>query len=229
MKNLLSILLTVAALTGSANANAQDDWTNFKRYEKDNQTVRTLPQEQRKVVFMGNSITENWVRYHKDFFTENGYIGRGIGGQTTYQLALRFYEDVVKLHPKAVVINGGTNDIAQNNHTYVEERTLQNIITMAEMAKAYKIKVILTSITPTDHYRWRPDVTNVIEKIKSLNARIEAYTKKNKCLYVDYFSAMCDERGAMREGISEEGCHPNMEGYAIMEPLVQAAIRKVVK
>ena len=208
---------------------AQDDWTNFKRYEAANNDVRALPQEQRKVVFMGNSITENWVRYHKAFFDDNGYVGRGIGGQTTYQLALRFYEDVVRLQPKAVVINGGTNDIAQNNHTYVEDRTFQNIVTMAEMAKAHKIKVILTSITPCEHYGWRPEVKDVIAKIKSLNARIEAYAKQNKCLYVDYFSAMANERGAMRDGISEEGCHPNMEGYAIMEPLVQAAIRKVVK
>lgn len=225
-KKAITMAMLAIAAVGSQ---AQDDWTNFKRYEADNVTVRTLPQEQRKVVFMGNSITDNWARNHKEFFTDNGYIGRGIGGQTTYQMVLRFYEDVVKLQPKAVVINGGTNDIAQNNHVYVEERTLQNIITMAEMAKAHKIKVILTSITPCEHYRWHPEVKDVISKIKSLNARIEAYAKKNKCLYVDYFSAMCDERGAMREGLSEEGCHPNLEGYAVMEPLVKAAICKVVK
>lgn len=222
------ILIAMMALVFNAQA-GNDDWTNFKRYEKSNEEVKALPQEQRKVVFMGNSITDNWASRHPDFFKDNGYIGRGIGGQTTYQMVLRFYEDVVNLHPKAVVINGGTNDIAQNNHVYVEDRTFQNIVTMAQIAKANGIKVILTSITPCDHYTWRPDITNVIEKIKSLNARIQEYARKNKFQYVDYWTAMANESGAMRDGISEEGCHPNAAGYAVMGPLVQAAIKKVVK
>ncbi|MBO4315296.1 MAG: SGNH/GDSL hydrolase family protein [Prevotella sp.] len=208
---------------------AQNDWANFQRYEKDNQAVKALPQEQRKVVFMGNSITQNWASQHPNFFKENGYVGRGISGQTTYQMVLRFYEDVVGLHPKAVVINGGTNDIAQNNHLYVEDRTFQNITIMAQIAKANGIKVILSSITPCEQYVWRKDVTGVIEKIQSLNARIREYAKKNKFQYVDYYSTMANERGAMRDGISEEGCHPNSAGYDVMEPLVQAAIKKVVK
>ena len=206
-----------------------DDWANFKRYENANKEVKALPQSQRKVVFMGNSITDNWANRHPDFFKENGYVGRGIGGQTTYQMVLRFYEDVVNLHPKAVVINGGTNDIAQNNHVYVEDRTFQNIVTMCQIAKANGIKVILTSITPCDHYTWRPDITNVVEKIKSLNARIKEYAKKNKFQYVDYWTEMANEQGAMRDGISEEGCHPNAAGYAVMGPLVKKAIKKVVK
>ena len=214
---------------------AQQDWANFKRYAESNKEVKTWPQAQRKVVFMGNSITDNWASRHPEFFKENGYVGRGIGGQTTYQMVLRFYEDVIALHPKAVVINGGTNDIAQNNHPYVEDRTFQNIVTMAQMAKHNGIKVILTSITPCERYSWS-DVTDVIAKIKSLNARVQAYARKNKFQYVDYFSAMADERGAMRPGISDkrsdgtdEGCHPNLIGYGIMEPLVKAAIKKVAK
>ena len=228
MKRIIAIMFSVCALL-SANAQPGNDWANYGRYEKDNIAVKKFPQEKRKVVFMGNSITQNWVSRHGQFFTDNGYIGRGIGGQTTYQMVLRFYEDVVALHPKAVVINGGTNDIATNNHPYVEDRTFQNICIMAQIAKQNKIKVILTSVTPCDHYTWRPEVTNVIEKIQSLNARIKAYAKKNKFQYVDYYEAMRDERGAMREGISDEGCHPTVAGYEIMEPLVQAAIRKVVK
>ena len=223
-------------------AQAQDDWTNFKRYHDDNEVVKTLPQDQRKVVFIGNSITDNWYSRHGAFFKENGYIGRGIGGQTTYQMVLRFYEDVVSLHPKAVVINGGTNDIALNNHPYVEDRTFQNICTMAQMAKQNKIKVILTSITPCEKYGWRPEVKDAIQKIQSLNARIKEYAKKNKFQYVDYYSAMVEVdnngkvTGRMRPGISDkrndgsdEGCHPNLAGYAIMEPLVQKAINKVAK
>lgn len=227
MKRFLFSFL--GTLMGVSAMYAQNDWANFQRYEKDNQAVKALPQEQRKVVFMGNSITQNWASQHPNFFKENGYVGRGISGQTTYQMVLRFYEDVVGLHPKAVVINGGTNDIAQNNHLYVEDRTFQNITIMAQIAKANGIKVILSSITPCEQYVWRKDVTGVIEKIQSLNARIREYAKKNKFQYVDYYSTMANERGAMRDGISEEGCHPNSAGYDVMEPLVQAAIKKVVK
>lgn len=229
MKKLFLLFAAMTAVMGSVVAQPAQDWANFQRYQKDNETVRQQPQEQRKVVFMGNSITENWVSRHGQFFKDNGYVGRGISGQTTYQMVLRFYEDVVSLHPKAVVINGGTNDIALNNHPYVEDRTFQNITIMADIAKKNGIKVILTSVTPCDHYGWRPEVTDVVAKIRSLNARIEAYAKKNKCLYVDYFSAMADANGVMRDGLSDEGCHPTVAGYEIMEPLVQAAIRKVVK
>lgn len=227
MKKLFLILATMAFVFNAQAAG--DDWANFGRYEKNNQEVKTWPQEKRKVVFMGNSITQNWVSRHGQFFTENGYVGRGISGQTTYQMVLRFYEDVVALHPKAVVINGGTNDIALNNHPYVEERTFQNITIMAQIAKQNGIKVILTSVTPCDHYVWRKEVTDVVGKIKSLNARIKEYAKKNKFQYVDYWTAMAKEDGSMRDGISDEGCHPTVAGYEIMEPLVQAAIKKVVK
>ncbi|MBO4592569.1 MAG: hypothetical protein J5678_00030 [Bacteroidaceae bacterium] len=244
MKKVL--LSAIAALAIVGTTSAQNDWANYGRYEKANKEVKTWPQEKRKVVFMGNSITDNWAYRHPDFFNNNGYVGRGIGGQTTYQMVLRFYEDVINLKPKAVVINGGTNDIALNNHPYVEDRTFQNICTMAQMAKQNNIKVILTSITPCEKYVWRPDVTDAIEKIQHLNARIKEYAKKNKFQYVDYYAAMVEVdangkvTGRMRPGISDkrkdadgnevdEGCHPNLVGYGIMEPLVQAAIKKVVK
>ena len=237
-KIICSALIAMCAI----GTQAQNDWANFGRYHADNQTVKTLPQEKRKVVFIGNSITDNWYSRHGEFFRDNGYIGRGISGQTTYQMVLRFYEDVVNLHPKAVVINGGTNDIALNNHPYVEDRTFQNITIMAQIAKQNKIKVILTSVTPCEKYGWRPEVTDAIEKIRSLNARIKEYARKNKFQYVDYYSAMVEvdangkATGRMRPGISDkrsdgtdEGCHPNLAGYAIMEPLVQSAIKKVAK
>ena len=239
MKKFIVCLFAVSALM-SANAQPAQDWANFKRYEKANIEVKQLSQEQRKVVFMGNSITDNWYSRHGEFFKENGYIGRGIGGQTTYQMVLRFYEDVINLKPKAVVINGGTNDIALNNHPYVEDRTFQNICTMAQMAKQNKFKVILTSITPCEKYVWRPEVTDAIDKIKSLNARIKEYARKNKFEYVDYYEALVEvdvngnPTGRMRPGLSDkksdgtdEGCHPNVAGYEIMEPLVKAAIKKV--
>ncbi len=210
-------------------ANAQNDWGNFGRYEKDNAEIIKQPQSARKAVFMGNSITDNWANRRPVFFKENGYVGRGIGGQTSYQMLLRFREDVVKLQPKVVVINAGTNDIAQNNHPYVEDRTFGNIVSMCEIAKANNIKVILTTITPCDHYNWRPDIKDSTVKIKSINERLRAYAKKNNLLFVDYFAAMADERGSMRPGLSDDGCHPTADGYAIMEPMIKEAIQKIVK
>ncbi len=231
MNRFFSVLVSLVVSGGFAGVMAQpaQDWANFERYQLDNQVVKALPQDKRCVVFMGNSITENWVRRHKEFFEQNGYVGRGISGQTTYQMLLRFYDDVVNMHPKAVVINAGTNDIALNNHVYVEDRTFRNITLMAQIAKENGIKVILTSVTPCDHYIWRPQVTDVVRKIGRLNARIKAYAKKNGMEYVDYFSAMADSKGAMREGLSDEGCHPTVAGYAIMEQQVQPAISKVLK
>lgn len=231
MNRRFCVLVVLVVLAGFAGVMAQpaQDWANFERYQLDNQVVKALLQDKRRVVFMGNSITENWVRRHKQFFEQNGYVGRGISGQTTYQMLLRFYDDVVDLHPQAVVINAGTNDIALNNHVYVEDRTFRNITLMAQIARDNGIKVILSSITPCDHYIWRPQVTDVVRKIGSLNARIKAYAKKNGMEYVDYFSAMADAYGAMREGLSDEGCHPTVAGYEIMEEQVQPIIKKVLK
>lgn len=223
--------LTLCALLAMVGlgANAQNDWGNFGRYEKANAEIIKQPQSARKAVFMGNSITDNWAARRPVFFKDNGYVGRGISGQTSYQMLLRFREDVVKLQPKAVVINAGTNDIAQNNHPYVEDRTFGNIVSMCEIAKANNIKVILTTITPCAHYNWRPDITDSTVKIKSINKRLQEYAKKNGLLFVDYFSAMADENGAMRPGLSDDGCHPTPDGYAIMEPMIKEAIQKIVK
>ena len=231
MNGLFRVFCTLVVMVCVASVIAQpaQDWANFQHYQLDNQVVKALLQDKRRVVFMGNSITENWVRRHKQFFEQNGYVGRGISGQTTYQMLLRFYDDVVSLHPQAVVINAGTNDIALNNHVYVEDRTFRNITLMAQIARDNGIKVILSSITPCDHYIWRPQVTDVVAKIRSLNARIKAYAKKNRMEYVDYFAAMADADGAMREGLSDEGCHPTVAGYEIMEEVLLPAIRRVTK
>lgn len=228
MKRLF--LFLAGALAGTLGLKAQgQDWAQFQRYEQDNATVRALPEAQRRVVFIGNSITDNWTAHHPDFFRDNGYIGRGISGQTSYQMVLRFRDDVVELHPKAVVINAGINDIAINNHAYVEDRTFHNITLMAEMARAAGIKVILSSVTPCARFPWRKEITDSTDKIKLLNARIRDYARKNKFGYIDYFAAMADADGAMREGLSQEGCHPNAAGYDIMAPLAKAAIDKALK
>ena len=158
------------------------------------------------------------------FFTDHGFIPRGISGQTSYQMLLRFREDVLSLNPKVVVINAGTNDIAQNNHRYVEDRTF---------GKAAKVKVILTTITPCGLYPWRREIKDVPQKIESLNARLRDYAKQNKIAFVDYYTPMVvdsgEKKGFMKQELTNDGCHPTDAGYAIMEPLILQAIRKIVK
>ncbi len=209
--------------------NAQNkDWANLKKYEKDNDRVSQLPQSERNVVFMGNSITEGWVNTHPEFFTLNKYIGRGISGQTSYQFLVRFREDVIRLSPQVVVINAATNDVAENTGPYNEDYTFGNIVSMVELAKANKIKVILTTTLPASSFGWNPAIKDAPQKIKALNARVKAYAKKNKIPYVDYYSAMVTGDG-MNPNYSKDGVHPTLEGYYVMEGLIKPVISKLVK
>lgn len=163
------------------------------------------------------------------FFKSNGYIGRGISGQTSYQFLLRFREDVINLSPALVVINAGTNDVAENTQAYNEDYTFGNIVSMAELAKANKIKVILTSVLPAAAFKWRMEIKDVPQKIKSLNDRIEAYAKANKIPFVNYYKAMVvDENQALNPQYTKDGVHPTSEGYDIMEPLIKNAIEKAL-
>ena len=228
-KTLLASLMLLVAINGMAQKKI-NDFANFGRYHQSNLEWQAKPNDGKRVVFMGNSITDGWYNIHPDFFKSHGFIGRGISGQTSYQMVLRFHEDVIGIGAKVVVINCCTNDIAQNNHEYVEDRSFQNVVTMCEMAKAYKVKVVLTSITPCAGYRWNTDITDVVAKITHFNARVQEYAKKHKIPYVDYFAAMSNEQGGMRDGLHQgDGCHPNAAGYDVMEPLVLEAIRKYVK
>lgn len=207
------------------------EFANYKRFAKENTALPKPSKKDKRVVFMGNSITEGWVRIHPDFFKDNGYIGRGIGGQTSYQFLLRFREDVINLSPALVVINAGTNDVAENTGPYVEDYTFGNIVSMAELAKANKIKVILTSVLPADGFRWNPKITDAPQKIKALNERIKAYAKANKIPYVDYYEKMVvPETLAMKPEYTRpnDGVHPVAAGYDVMEALIKAAIDKAL-
>lgn len=224
----LVYLFTLAALMTVASVNAQNrDWANLKRYSNANAELVNSINQTPRVVFMGNSITEGWVNNHPDFFKSNGYIGRGISGQTSSQFLLRFRQDVVSLQPKLVIINAGTNDVAENTGTYSEDQTFGNIISMVEIAQANKIKVILTSVLPAASFGWNKKITDVADKIASLNNRIKQYAKKNKIQYVDYYTPMVTgtER-ALNPAYTKDGVHPTSEGYDIMESLIQKAIKK---
>lgn len=206
------------------------DFGNWQRYAKANKELGAPAKGEKRVVLMGNSITDGWPGTRPEFFKDNKLIGRGIGGQTSYQFLLRFREDVINLQPKIVVINYGTNDIAENTGTYDEDLTFGNVCSMVEMARYHKIKVILTSCLPAGGFGWRPSIKDSMAKVRSLNERVKAYAKENKIPYVDYFSAMVTEDGtAMIPAYAKDnpGIHPNAEGYKVMESLLLPVIQKL--
>lgn len=226
----LKPILIAAFAAVSLTASAYDDWAQMSRYASANEELMAdTSRSEGRVVFMGNSITDMWPTSHAAFFEDNNFAGRGISGQTTYQMLLRFNEDVVDLHPAAVVINGGTNDIAENNYQYDEHRTFGNIKAMAEIAAANGIKVILASVLPSNRFKWRPEMTGIPERIESLNKLIKALAEREGYAYIDYHSRMVDAAtGGMIGAYSEDGVHPNAEGYAVMESVALPIIRSVV-
>lgn len=232
MNPLLKKLLTLALVSMySLSMNAESDWANLQRYDADNQRIINNPEKiENLVVFIGNSITDNWASLRPQFFSDNNFIGRGISGQTTYQFLVRFRSDVVALNPKAVVINGGINDIAQNNYIYNEDTTFGNIVSMAEIAKANGIKVILTSLLPSNSCYWRLDIKEVADKVASLNARIKEYAQQQGYPYIDYYSQMISQpdRGII-SAYSNDGVHPTIEGYIIMEQIAKPIIEQTLK
>jgi len=203
------------------------DWPNLARYRDEN-TKAGLPAEgENRVVLMGDSITEAWGQLSPDFFSGKPYINRGISGQTTPQMLIRFRPDVIALKPKIVLILGGTNDIAGNTGPSSIGMITDNIASMAVLAKAANIKVILSSVLPAYDYPWAPGLKPA-EKIASLNQWIQNYTIENGCIYLDYYSSMLDENKGMQAEYSPDGVHPNAAGYAIMEVLAQRVIGTVL-
>lgn len=229
MKKITLILFLFMAATVCLNAQQFNEQINLAKYAQANADLPSPAKGEKRVVFMGNSITEAWPDNRPEFFSANNYIGRGISGQTSPQMLSRFRQDVIKLEPKVVVICAGTNDIAENSGVYDPQFTFENIQSMAELAKAHKIKVIIASVLPAANMPWHPHVTGVPAKIHALNYVLRDYAKTNKIPYVDYHAAMSDENGALRKELSEDGVHPNKEGYAIMESIVKPVIDKVVK
>ena len=202
------------------------DWANLKKYSTDNEQLKNGPSGI-AVVFMGNSITEGWVNASPEFFSENNYIGRGISGQTTPQMLIRFTPDVLDLHPKAVVILAGTNDIAGNTGFSSVKMITDNIRAMAQLAVANDIKVILCSVLPVFEYPWRAGLEPV-DKIEETNQWLKEYALQNGHIYLDYFSKMADEKKGLKKEFSEDGVHPNHKGYSVMAPLAKTAIQKAL-
>ena len=206
-----------------------DDWPQLNRYKTENATLGPLPSGEDRVVFYGDSITDAWGRRPDtgEFFPGKPYINRGISGQTTPQMVVRFRQDVINLHPRVVVILAGTNDVAGNTGPMTPEMTEDNFRSMVDLAKANGIRVIVASILPAADYPWKPGMAPV-GKIKTLNQWLSGYCITHSIAYLDYYSAMADDNGGMKAGLSSDGVHPNAKGYAIMAPLAQAAIDKVL-
>jgi lysophospholipase L1-like esterase len=199
-----------------------NDWANLRKYQEENSKLPPPAQGENRVVFMGNSITEFWKAYNPNYFT-GSYVNRGISGQTTPQMLIRFREDVINLKPAVVVILAGINDIAQNTGPIKLEDTFGNIVSMIQLAQAANIKVVVSSVLPANHFPWRPSITPT-EKVIQLDKMLKNYADANHLVYLDYYSVMVDDQKGLPKKFSEDGVHPNLAGYKVMEPLANKAI-----
>ena len=201
------------------------DWAHLKKFEKENEQLKKI-NDPNRVVFMGNSITEGWSNFDKDFFIKNPFVNRGISGQTTPQMLIRFRPDVVNLNPKAVVILAGINDIAGNTGPISLKNTAENIISMAEIAKANNIKVYICSTLPAIDFPWSPGLEPGPKVIK-LNSILKNYCNSNDIPFVDYFSSMADDKGGLKVPeytAANDLVHPNLAGYKVMEKIILKAL-----
>ena len=201
------------------------DWAKLNRFQKENSELTIPKTGEQRIVFMGNSITEGWLKIRPEFFINKPYVNRGISGQTTPQMLLRFRQDVINLKPTAVVILAGINDIAGNTGPSTIEMIVDNIASMTELAHANNIKVILCSVLPAYDFPWKKGLEPA-EKVVKLNALLKAYANDHNLIYVDYFTPMANEINGLKKELGKDGVHPNINGYLIMEPLIENAIAK---
>ena len=219
---MLRVLAAVTFLTAGLAA-AQDDFAGLGRFADENAALGSPARGEERVVFMGDSITQGWSDASPEFFEGRPYIERGIGGQTTPQMLLRFRADVVSLEPAVVVILAGTNDVAGNTGPATNEMIEDNLASMAEIAAENDIRVILASILPADQYPWAPDVEPAF-RIFAINRWVEQYAEENGHIYLDYYSAQVNDQGGMDERYTSDGVHASKAGYEVMQELVEVAI-----
>ena len=222
-KTIFLVFLLAMSLFGFA-----QDWFGFNRYKADNERI-IASEDYPEVVFMGNSITDNWAYFHPEFFTEHHFCGRGISGQTSAQMLVRFTADVINLHPKAVVIMAGTNDVAHNDNFVDPEHVIENIVAMCDLARTHGIVPIISSIPPCSSFPWRKEIANPGQTIVEINQALKAYADSHDMVYVDYHSALADENLGLPETLSDDGCHPYPDTYLTMEEMVLKAIQEALK
>ena len=217
-------LLAALFCCGCAFAQSSTDWPNLARYHDENAHLAPPAAGENRVVFMGDSITDSWGRQHGQFFPGKPYVNRGISGQTTPQMLIRFRPDVIALKPKVVVFLAGTNDIAGNTGPMTLEAIEDNLASMAELATANNIRVVLSSVLPVCDYIKPQTERRPPEKVIALNAWIMDYAARNGFVYLDYYSAMLDDKQMFRKELTYDGLHPNDAGYEVMGPLAEKAI-----
>ena len=234
MKSIIGcfLSLTLFSLNGQEvyiqGGGTLEDWANLSKYRASNAQIADL-EDPNRIVFMGNSITEGWLYHHPEFFENKSYINRGIGGQTTPQMLIRFKPDVVKLNPKAVVLLAGINDIAGNTGPMTLETIFENIASMAEIAAAHNIQVVLCAVLPAKDFPWRPGLEPA-PKVKQLNEYLKKYCAEKGHIYVDYYSALEDGEGGLKVPdytTATDLVHPNRAGYLVMETLLEQAFKKL--
>ena len=230
LKPLLIIILLYLPFTQEINSQDWNTFANTMLYNKANLELKLHTEAKNRVVFMGNSITEGWIQMRPEFFNNRDYINRGIGGQTTPQMLLRFREDVINLNPSVVIILAGTNDIAGNSGYISLESIIDNIKSMSEIANANGIKVIISSILPAIDYPWKPGL-DPAPKIIKINKALKVFSEENNFIYLDYYAAMVDDKGGLKVPeytSANDLVHPNKNGYLVMEKLAEIAINKAL-
>ncbi|MFZ1358217.1 MAG: SGNH/GDSL hydrolase family protein [Saprospiraceae bacterium] len=222
------LFLTIVILFNLNAIGQNKDWANLSKYSSENKTLMPLSMKEKRIVFMGNSITEGWKNTDPGFFEGRPYIDRGISGQTTPQMLIRFRPDVIDLKPAIVIILAGINDIAENTGPMTLEETAGNIFSMAQLAKAANIKVIISSVLPANTFPWRPEIKPA-EKVIELNILLKQYCEENRITYLDYYSHMVDDKKGLDSRYGDDGVHPNLAGYKVMEGLVENAIKSALE
>ena len=224
-----SLLATVlAAGLASAQASPPGDWPNLGRYRAANDSLGLPKPGEKRVVFIGDSITDSWAPFFSSLFPGKPYIGRGISGQTTPQILVRFRQDVVALKPKVVVILAGTNDIAGNTGPSTLEMIEDNLASMTEIAQANGIRVVLSSVLPAKQFAWKKELLPA-PRIVELNSWIRRYAGRVGAVYLDYHSALADTGGGLKVELGKDAVHPNFAGYSVMAPLAEKAIARALK
>lgn len=222
------LFLTIVILFNLNAIGQNKDWANLSKYSSENKSLMPLSMKEKRIVFMGNSITEGWKNTDPGFFEGRPYIDRGISGQTTPQMLIRFRPDVIDLKPAIVIILAGINDIAENTGPMTLEETAGNIFSMAQLSKAANIEVIISSVLPANTFPWRPEIKPA-EKVIELNILLKQYCKENRITYLDYYSHMVDDKKGLDPRYGDDGVHPNLAGYKVMEGLVENAIKSALE
>ena len=207
---------------------SNQDWPNLTRYKNQNFDIPAPQENEKRVVFMGDSITEEWSKLYPIYFENRSYINRGIGGQTTPQMLIRFKQDVVDLMPTVVVILAGTNDIAGNTGPSNVKMITDNIFSMATIATANDIQVVLSSVLPVHRYDWSPEIVNPPSTIDAVNECLKEFSESNGLYYLDYFSEMVDNRNGLKKEFTPDGVHPNEKGYELMSAIAEKKLKSIL-